>query len=84
MKHLLNWQVGYCESREERPQEYFAAAVPGAVQLDYARQYNLSDYNRELNFKEYKWMGDKFWVYTAEFDASDTDKSSFLYLYVGG
>lgn len=52
MRHLLNWQVGYCESREERPQEYFAAAVPGAVQLDYAQQYNLPDYNRELNFKE--------------------------------
>lgn len=84
MRYLLNWQVGFCESREERPQEYFAAAVPGAVQLDYARQYNLPDYNRELNFKEYKWMEDKFWVYTAEFDASDTDKSSFLYLYVGG
>ena len=84
MRHLLNWQVGFCDSADKRPEEYFTATVPGAVQLDYARQYNLPDYNRELNFKEYKWMEDKFWVYTAEFDASDTDKSSFLYLYVGG
>ena len=84
MRHLLNWQVGYCNSADKRPAEYFAAAVPGAVQLDYARQYNLPDYNRELNFKEYKWIEDKFWVYTSEFDASGADKSSFLYLYVGG
>ncbi len=84
MKHLLNWQVGFCDSADKRPEEYFTATVPGAVQLDYARQYNLPDYNREINYEQFKWTEDKFWVYTAEFDASDTDKSSFLYLYVGG
>ncbi len=52
MRHLLNWQVGYCDSSDKRPAEYFAAAVPGAVQLDYARQYNQPDYKREQNFKE--------------------------------
>lgn len=84
MKHLLNWQVGFCDSADKRPEEYFTATVPGAVQLDYARQYDLPDYNRELNFEKYKWMEDKFWVYTAEFDASHINKASFLHLYIGG
>ena len=84
MKHLLNWQVGFCDLADKRPEEYFAAVVPGAVQLDYARQYDLPDYNRELNFEKYKWMEDKFWVYTSEFDASNTNKDSFLYLDAGG
>ena len=55
MRYLLNWQVGFCDSDDKRPEDSFKATVPGAVQLDYARQYNLPDYNRELNFIEYNW-----------------------------
>lgn len=84
MRHLLNWQVGFCDSGDDRPKEYFSATVPGAVQLDYARAYGLPDYNKGLNYKQYKWTEDKFWVYTAEFDASETDENRFLYLFVNG
>ena len=55
MRYLLDWQVGFCDSEDKRPEEFFKAAVPGAVQLDYARQYNLPDYNREINYKQFKW-----------------------------
>ena len=61
MRYLLDWQVGFCDSEDKRPEEFFKAAVPGAVQLDYARQYNLPDYNREINYKQFKWTEDKFW-----------------------
>lgn len=70
MRHYLNWSVGFCDTADLRPTESFIATVPGAVQLDYARHYALPDYRRGLNFKQYKWMEDKFWVYSSEFDAS--------------
>ena len=46
MKHLLDWKVGFCSRYGEEPEKFFNAAVPGAVQLDYAREYGLPDYNR--------------------------------------
>lgn len=84
MKHLLDWAVGFCDSAKERPETYFRATVPGAVQLDYAREYHLPDYRREKNFEDYKWMEDKFWVYTAEFDASSIDENKNLFLLAKG
>lgn len=69
MKQNLTWQVGFCDLAEARPSEYFEATVPGAVQLDYAKKYNLPDFNRGTNYKQFKWMEDKFWVYKTEFHA---------------
>ncbi len=84
MKHLLNWSVGFCDSAKERPENYVKATVPGAVQLDYAKAYHLPDYRREKHFEDYKWMEDKFWVYTAEFDASSIDENKKLFLVAKG
>ena len=78
MKTALHWQVGFCESADSRPEELFPATVPGAVQLDYARQYGLPDVNFELNFKQYQWMQERFWVYTAEYDAGGCNPSDHL------
>lgn len=84
MKHLLNWQVGFCDSADTRPEEYFPATVPGAVQLDYAKQYNLPDYRKGTNYKEYKWMEDKYWVYTAEFDSANVGQANKLFFVTKG
>ncbi|MEE1026713.1 MAG: hypothetical protein U0L55_06895 [Acutalibacteraceae bacterium] len=40
MKKELIWQLGYSNSAHSLPTEYFPATVPGAVQLDYAKEYN--------------------------------------------
>ena len=78
MKHILNWQVGFCDSKDAVPQEFFPATVPGAVQLDYMKHYNLPHYHKEKNFEEYKWMEDKFWIYTADFNAQEIKDNLFL------
>lgn len=84
MKHFLDWQVGFCDSAASRPEEYFPATVPGAVQLDYAKHYGLPDYKVGKNSELYKWMEDKFWVYTAEFDSSEADSANNLFLVAKG
>ena len=84
MKHLLNWNVGFCDSATEQPKETFPAAVPGAVQLDYAKAYTLPDYKRGTNYKQFKWTEDKFWVYTASFDATDIGDDEHISLFIGG
>ena len=83
MKHLLNWKVGFCDGCGEEPKKYFAASVPGAVQLDYAKEYGLPDYNRGLNFEQYKPLEDLYWVYTAEYDAANAGGKK-LFLIVKG
>ncbi len=84
MKHLLNWQVGYCETPDGEPKKWYAATVPGAVQLDYAKHYKLDDYRKGVNFKDYQWMEDKYWIYTAEFDFSDCSNNANHFLVVNG
>lgn len=71
MKTTLKWKLGYCNSATSRPSETFPASVPGSVQLDYAAAYDLPDYRYETNFEQYRWMEDKFWVYSAEYDATN-------------
>lgn len=64
-KTYLNWQLGCSESRDVRPTEFFPAAVPGAVQADYARAKGWPDKNYGLNHKAYKALEDFWWLYTA-------------------
>ena len=56
MLQRLFWEVGPCSGREETPAEFVPAAVPGAVQLDWAKAKGLPDYKYDLGFKEYRWM----------------------------
>lgn len=83
MKHLLDWEVGFCSRYGDEPEKFFNAAVPGAVQLDYAREYGLPDYNRDLNFKKYRPLEDLYWVYMTEYDAV-CSQGNKLFLVVNG
>ncbi len=83
MKSYLNWFVGYANSATDRPLDYFPATVPGAVQLDYIKHNNLPDYKEELNFKQYIWMEEKYWVYKTSYDATGL-KDKFLRLVIKG
>lgn len=84
MKSVLKWQVGYCNTENTRPEEFFEATVPGAVQLDYAKAYNLPDYREGLNFKQYQWMQDKFWLYKTTYDATGIEDKANLFLVAKG
>ncbi len=78
MQKELIWRLGYSNNSSEFPAKFFPATVPGAVQLDYAKEYNLPNHNAELNFKDYAWMEDKYWFYNTKYDATNV-KSNKLY-----
>ncbi len=61
----LSWQVGPHARREEEPERWIPAQVPGAVQLDCAQAANWPPYWQGDNFREYRWMEDSFWTYRA-------------------
>lgn len=83
MKKKLNWSLGYSDNSTDFPAEYFPATVPGAVQLDYAKEYNLPNHNAELNFKEYAWMEDKYWFYTTEYDSNNLKGNKLYFISEG-
>lgn len=67
----LKWKVGYTDSIYSDPTEMIDASVPGAVQLDYARSKNMPPFYKGVNFEDYKWMEDVYWVYHAEINVPE-------------
>ena len=69
---VLGWQVGHTDSPDCAPEAMIPATVPGAVQLDYARAHDWPPFTQGVNFREYHWMEDMYWLYTAplRFDAA--------------
>lgn len=61
----LNWHLGYSRSANTPPDDFIPAHVPGAVQLDYGQAHGYPPYNEGLNFRNYGWMEDVYWFYTA-------------------
>ena len=64
-KLSLSWELGYSDSAEQIPKEWITATVPGAVQQDYARAHNWEPFYKGVNFKDYAWMEDVYWLYRA-------------------
>ncbi|MBI9070266.1 MAG: hypothetical protein JEY94_01625 [Melioribacteraceae bacterium] len=79
-KFELNWEVGFCDSINNIPEEWIKADVPGAVQLDWAKAKNYPDYKIADNYKRLYWTEDKCWVYRSSFaiDNIDTSKKYFF------
>ena len=80
----LTWQVGRHSTRDSVPQEWLPAAVPGAVQLDYAVAKGWPPYWYGDNFKDYLWMEDVFWTYRCTFAVPHIPKGQRLYFYSEG
>ncbi len=69
MKEItLIWQVGHTSAPQQKPAEMYPATVPGAAQLDYARAHNWPPVEEGVNFRDYAWMEDVYWLYTAPLD----------------
>ncbi len=64
----LSWEVGYNSSKDELPERWYPAVVPGAVQVDYARANNWEPHYYAENWKDYLWMEDVCWTYRTRFD----------------
>ncbi len=67
-KFELTWQIGHMDSENGQPQEWMPAKVPGAAQQDYARYKQWPPFYEGVNFRDYKWMEDVFWLYKAPLD----------------
>lgn len=61
----LVWKVGHSPDADSAPLRWVPAAVPGAVQLDWARAEGWPDYWYGDNFRAYAWMEDVWWTYRA-------------------
>jgi beta-mannosidase len=80
----LNWTVGPTEGPQDEPEETVPARVPGAVQLDWARAHDWPDHNSGDNFKDYRWMEDRHWLYRAELPEPDLADGERLYFSCAG
>ncbi|MFA7205253.1 MAG: hypothetical protein WC102_02880, partial [Saccharofermentanales bacterium] len=73
------WQLGFSDKSTIKPESYFEAIVPGAVQLDMIRKENMSPYTYASNVLKFQWMHDKFWHYTSSVHLEKvTDKIPYL------
>ena len=54
----LQWELGYSKQPNISPSEFYPAQVPGAVQLDIAREKQYPDYAHGNNFEMFGWMED--------------------------
>ena len=83
-KQELCWSVGFTPDKDLTPQKMVPAQVPGAVQLDWAKAEGMGDYHYNLNFKEYKWMEDVYWVYQADLNSVDVTEGCRVYFVSAG
>jgi beta-mannosidase len=75
----LTWIVGHHADSDAKPAEWYPAAVPGAVQLDYARAKGWGDHNYAENWKDYRWMEDVYWTYQSSFSTPELKDHERLY-----
>jgi beta-mannosidase len=61
----LEWQVGHTSGPGAKPERFVPAAVPGAVQLDWAKAEGWGDHTFGDNPDQYGWMEDVYWLYRA-------------------
>ncbi len=80
----LAWQVGHAPAADRTPDRWVPAAVPGAVQLDWARTEGWAPYWHGSNCTAYRWMEDVFWTYRARVDGSGVRGEDRLWLVCGG
>jgi len=80
----LKWQIGYHQEKKERPEDWIAAEVPGAVQLDYAKALQWGPYWYADNWKDYDWMEDVYWTYRAVFNKPEISEDRQVVFYSKG
>ena len=61
MKLYPDWQACFLE--EGSKTDFFKAQVPGNAGLDYAKAHHYPDYSFSDNYKHFKWMEEKEWLY---------------------
>jgi beta-mannosidase len=80
----LVWTVGHTTSPERAPEQFFAATVPGAVQLDYARAHGWPEPAEDPDVTKYRWMEDVHWCYRTTLPPLTREFGAHVYLVLKG
>jgi beta-mannosidase len=80
----LDWEVGHSPAAGVKPERWVPAAVPGAVQLDWARAEGWPPYWHGNNCASFLWMEDVFWTYRAQVSGAVYGNDERLFLVCGG
>jgi beta-mannosidase len=75
----LNFKVGHTTDKNKLPEKDVPAAVPGNVQLDWAKAENYPDHNISDNFKMFGWMEDVYWRYSTKIKKPEIKNSERIY-----
>ena len=80
----LEWEVGPSAEPDGEPARFVPAAVPGAVQLDWARALGLPDYWVGDHFKAYQGLEDSYWRYRTQLSVPALHDGERLFFVCGG
>ena len=80
----LDWNVGHTSSKEINPNRFIPSTVPGAVQLDIAKNEQYPPLAFADNYKQYGWMEDCFYIYRATFGKPDLANGQRLFFHSKG
>jgi len=75
----LNWEVGHHEKESGIPENWYASAVPGAVQADLVHTLEEPDWPFADGYKQFSWMEDVFWTYKTTFEKPDLENDKQLF-----
>ncbi len=67
-KQTFEWTLAHTKELSSEPVERIPATVPGACGLDYAKAFGYAPYYYGLNFRDYDWMEDEYFIYSTTLD----------------
>ena len=82
-KVQLEWELEYNRPGRSRTQ-VTEATVPGAIQMDIAREEGYGTWYFDDNWKDYGWMEDQYFTYKTEFEKPSTDEGARIFFVSGG
>ena len=81
--YIPSFKLGFTKDININPDKYINAVVPGAVQLDFLREENYPDYFYGVNFKDYRWMEDVYFIYESDLLIPLNDKEKAVLTFKG-
>ena len=83
LKKHFEWTLSHTPDLSLPPTEKIPATVPGACGLDYAKAKGYGPYYFGMNFRDYKWMEDEYFIYSSELDF-ELSAGEYAYLCLDG
>lgn len=82
MKTIINsWTLSHTKDLAVPAEEKIAAHVPGAVQLDYAEVLGYAPYYYGMNFTQFDWMENEYFLYESAAEiVCDEGEKAYLHL----